>query len=75
MEIGDKDQLNCWMQKALESHKGCSYTDDSFIELYNIQLRLKWNSEIFNISDGINYFPICQLSEVLSFYPLSSGYF
>ena len=39
MDIRDKDQFNCWMQRAIESHRDGSHTDDNYIELYNILLR------------------------------------
>ena len=44
MDIRDKDQFICWMQRALDQSDE-SHTDDNYIELYNILLR--WQIEIF----------------------------
>ena len=38
MDIRDKDQFICWMQRALDQSDQ-SHTDDNYIELYNILLR------------------------------------
>ena len=38
MDIKDKDQFICWMQRALDQSDQ-SHTDDNYIELYNILLR------------------------------------
>ena len=40
MDIKDKEQFVFWMQRALGSHADGSHTDDNYIELYNILLRL-----------------------------------
>lgn len=41
MDIRDKEQFICWMQRAIASHEDGSHTDDNYIELYNILLRLE----------------------------------
>ena len=45
MDIRDKDQFICWMQRALDQSDE-SHTDDNYIELYNILLR--WQIEILD---------------------------
>ena len=39
MDIRDKDQFVCWIQRAIGSHEDGSHNDDNYIELYNILLR------------------------------------
>ena len=45
MDIRDKDQFICWMQRALDQSDE-SHTDDNYIELYNILLR--WQIDILD---------------------------
>ena len=45
MDIRDKDQFICWMQRALDQSDQ-SHTDDNYIELYNILLRWGANRDL-----------------------------
>ena len=45
MDIRDKDQFICWMQRALDQSDQ-SHTDDNYIELYNILLRWGANTDL-----------------------------
>ena len=49
MDIKDKDQFICWMQRALGSHEDGTHTDDNYIELYNILLRLALSNQPLTI--------------------------